>query len=79
MSETQVSLKPPKPIWWRVILGGFLIFTSINNRLNPAPNLLKASNATQQAAMNVTAVVVAIVAIWLVISGVRPVWRKISN
>jgi hypothetical protein len=75
----QIPLKPQKPIWWRVILGSFLIFTTINNRVNPAPNLLKARNATQQTAMNVTAVVIAAVAIWLLISGIRPVWRKISN
>jgi len=42
-------------------------------------NLLKASNADQQRGMDAMAVILFVLAIWLVISWVRPVWRKTSN
>ena len=69
----------PKPIWWKVIVGSLLLFTQINNRINPAPNLLKASNADQQLGMDAMAVMLGLLAIWLILSGARPVWRKTAN
>jgi hypothetical protein len=68
--------QPPKPIWWRVIVGLLLIFIEIKSRIDPAPNLLKASNSGEQAAMNGTMVALIILGCWLVYSGVKPLWRK---
>lgn len=79
MPDAQIHFEPPKPIWWKVIVGSVLLFATIDNHVNPTPNLLKASNAGERAAMNATAIAMAVLAIWLVVSGVRPVWRKISK
>jgi hypothetical protein len=68
--------QPPKPIWWRVIVGLLLIFIQIKSRIDPANNLLKASNSGEQAAMNGTMVALIILGCWLVYSGVKPLWRK---
>ncbi len=59
-------------------MGSLLLFTTIENRVNPA-NLLQASSPTEQLGMDGMAVIMAVVATWLVISGIRPVWRKITN
>ena len=74
-----IPLRPQTPVWWKLVIGCLLLFTQINNRINPAPNLLKASNADQQRGMDAMAVILGVLAIWLIISGVRPIWRKISN
>ena len=68
--------QPPKPVWWKVILGLVLIFVEINNHMHPASNLLKADNAGEQAGMNVAAVIIIAVGCWLVYSGAKQVWRK---
>jgi hypothetical protein len=79
MSQSGIPLKPQKPIWWRLIAGSLLLYVEINNHLNPAPNLLKASNSDQQLGMNAMAVILVITAIWLIVTGTRPVWRRNSN
>jgi len=53
-----------------------LIFIEIKNHIDPAPNLLKANNPGEQAAMNGTMVALIVLGCWLVYSGVKPLWRK---
>jgi hypothetical protein len=65
-----------KPIWWKVILGAILLTSNINNRINPAPNLLKADNAAQQFGMNLVSFAFLGLALWLLYSGSKPLWRK---
>lgn len=79
MQEPTISLKPQKPVWWRLIVGALLLYIEINNHLNPAPNLLKASNADQQVGMNAMAIILVAIAIWLIVTGIRPIWRRKSN
>jgi len=57
--------------WGRVYLGALLIFINVENHFHPAPNLLKPSNETQALAMNATAVALALLGAWLVVSGIR--------
>jgi hypothetical protein len=59
-----------------VISGLVLMFVEINNRIHPAPNLLKADNPGQQVGMNIAMVAITAVGCWLVYSGAKPVWRK---
>ncbi len=68
--------QPQKPIWWRVVVGMILIFIEVKNYIHPAPNLLKANNPGELAAMNGTMVALIVLGCWLVYSGVKPVWRK---
>jgi hypothetical protein len=62
--EKLIPLKRRKPVWWKVIIGVLLLIT------HRADNELR---------MDMVALILEVVAIWLIISGVRPVWRKISN
>jgi hypothetical protein len=62
MPKTQIPLKPQK-VWWRVIVGSLLLFTTIENVVNPAPNLLKACSPNEQLGMDGMAVIMAVVAI----------------
>jgi hypothetical protein len=68
-----------RPVLWKVILGCLLLFTQINNRINPGANLLRASNADEQVGMDAASVMLVLLAIWLIVSGARPGWRKIAN
>jgi len=54
----------------RVLLGSLLIFIEAKNYFHPATNLLTPSNETQATAMNATAIVLAFLGAWLVVSGV---------
>jgi hypothetical protein len=65
-----------KPIWWRVIVGALLIVIQVQNQFFPAPNLLKASNPTQQQAMYATAAFLFFLGCWLLYTGAKSVWRK---
>ena len=56
--------------WGRVLLGSLLIFIEAKNYFHPATNLLTPSNETQATAMNATAIVLAFLGAWLVVSGV---------
>jgi uncharacterized membrane protein HdeD (DUF308 family) len=56
--------------WGRVLLGSLLIFIEAKNHFHPATNLLQPSNETQAAAMTATAIVLALLGAWLVVSGV---------
>jgi len=67
---------PQKLVWWKVILGAVLIYVEINNRVHPAPNLLKAANSGEQIVMNITGVAIVAVGCWLIYSGIKPLWRK---
>jgi len=51
--------------WGRVLLGSLLIFVEVKNHFYPATNLLRPSNETEAAAMNATAIVLALVGAWL--------------
>jgi hypothetical protein len=62
--------------WGRVYLGALLIFIEIKNHLHPAPNLLKPSNEGEAAGMILTAIVLATVGAWLVVSGVMSRFRR---
>jgi hypothetical protein len=61
--------------WGRMLLGAILLFSSANNHFHLFPTRtvikpLEPSNPTQAAAMNVTAVVIAIGCIILIFSGI---------
>jgi len=49
---------------------------TLTNHIDPAPNLLKANNPGEQAAMNGTMVALIVLGCWLVYSGVKSLWRK---
>jgi len=74
-----VDLKPQKPVAWKVLVGLLLIFINANNLLAPAPNLLKAETRTEQTGMNIACFAMIGVGCWLIYSGVRPVWRRLSG
>ena len=56
--------------WGRVLVGSLLIFIEAKNHFHPATNLLRPSNETEAATMNATAIVLAFLGVWLVVSGV---------
>jgi hypothetical protein len=62
----------PRFRWGRMLVGALLIFTNANNHFHPAPNLLKASNQTQDMAMNVTALAMSIAGLYLIVWGMLP-------
>ncbi len=68
--------QPQKPVWWKVIVGSIIILVEIDSHIHPAPNLLKADNATQQNAMNGAMIAIIIFGLWLIYSRVKPTWRK---
>jgi uncharacterized membrane protein HdeD (DUF308 family) len=55
--------------WGRVFVGSLLIFIEAKNHFHPATNLLRPSNEREAAAMNATAIVLAFLGVWLVVSG----------
>ena len=65
-----------KPIWWKAILGFVLILAELNNIFHPAPNLLKADDAAQQAGMDFAMIAIIGAGIWLLYSAFKPTWRK---
>jgi len=72
-----VDLKAQKPVIWRVLLGVLLIYINAKNYLAPAPNLLKASNSTEQVGMNLGYFAMIGVGCWLIYTGTRPVWKRL--
>jgi hypothetical protein len=64
-------MKPPKPVWWKVILGLILVFNSIyavTNRKAPPPN----ANRDQVQGMEAAQAMMVFVGGWLVWSGTKP-------
>jgi hypothetical protein len=66
----------PKPVWWKVILGLVIIYVAVDSYINPAPNMLRANNQSEEFGMFVGAIVTVTLGIWLVYSGAKPFWRK---
>ena len=62
--------------WGRVYLGALLIFVQIENHFHAAPNLLKPANETQAVAMNATAIGLAFLGAWLVVSGIMSRFKR---
>src|ERR1700733_5464334 len=62
--------------WGRVLLGTWLIFGQLQQRLHPAPNLLKPSNETQATAMNAVGVGFLFLGAWLIFLGIRAGYRQ---
>jgi hypothetical protein len=73
-----VSPESPKRVWWKIALGAGLIIVEINSQVNPAPNLLKANNATEQAGMYFAMTAIIVLGVWLIYSGYKPRLRKPS-
>ncbi len=72
-------VKPRRVIWWRLIVGLYMVINSTRMLFLPDPNVpevLKASNETQQISMNAVSVILGALGIWLVISGIMPVLRQ---
>jgi hypothetical protein len=63
-----------KPVWWKIILGGLLALSQVGAMLGPPRNL--AGNRDQIEGMNAMAVVLFVVAVWLVYSGTAPLRGK---
>ena len=74
-----VDLKSQKPVVWKILVGVLLVYINMTNFLAPAPNLLKAETPTEQTGMNIAYFAMIGVGCWLIYSGVRPVWRKLSR
>ena len=68
----QGTARSAKVKWGRVFLGALLIFIQAENHFHPAANLLRPSNETQGVAMNATAIALAFLGAWLIVSGVIP-------
>lgn len=59
----------PRFRWGRILCGTWLVFINANNYFHPAPNLLKPSNATEAASMNVMSIVMSMVGLYLIAWG----------
>jgi hypothetical protein len=68
--------------WWKLGVGFPLLFLGIRALFFPDPNLpdaLKYSNATEQFSGNLVQIILCIVALWLIVSGLRSALRKPPN
>jgi hypothetical protein len=73
-SQTAVS-----PIWWRVLMGLWLIYTSVKDYVYPAVGPFMPSNEAQQNGANVAALGLFLLGCWLAYSGIKPLWNKTAN
>jgi hypothetical protein len=60
----------PRFRWGRILWGAWLVFINAENYFYPAPNLLKPSNATEAASMNVMTIVMSLVGLYLIAWGI---------
>jgi hypothetical protein len=67
-----------KPVWWKILMGLWLIYINISNYINPGPNLAKAANQIEQNGMNAAPLIFISIGCWLVYLGMRPVRRTSS-
>ena len=73
------SDKPKKISFWKLAVGLILVLAAIKNWLTPDesfPDVLKASNETQQQAAYAASIVIFLVGLGFVIAGVRALWPK---
>jgi len=61
-----------KVVKWKVVIEILLIFVGLNNLVNGPRGPFQASNLDQQQGMEAMAIVLAVVGVWLVYSGTKP-------
>lgn len=66
-----------KPIWWKVVVGGLLVFVEISNIFGRAQPLT--GNRDQIEGMKAMEVVLLFVGAWLIYAGTKPLRVKKSN
>ena len=57
--------------WGRILVGSWLIYAAAQNHFHPDPNRLKPSNEAEALGMWLAAVVFVVIAILLIVSGLR--------
>jgi threonine/homoserine/homoserine lactone efflux protein len=62
--------------WDRILIGCWTVFSNVNNRYHPAPNLLQASNATQAGAMKATEIAILCGGVGLIVWGIGIGFRR---
>jgi hypothetical protein len=67
---------PPKAVLWRISLGLFLIYMQIHSVVSPSPGSFIPNGSAQLLGYNFARLGILAVALWLVYSGAKPIWRK---
>jgi hypothetical protein len=62
--------------WGRILIGCWIVFSNLNGRYHPAPNLLQASNETQAIAMKATEIAILCGAVGLILWGIAIGFRR---
>jgi hypothetical protein len=70
-----MPLQPSKLVWWKIILGLFLVYVQINNLLTMS-NLFKANSVATRLGEVVAWVAILMLGCWLVYAGIEPMRRK---
>jgi len=67
----------PKPVWWKVIVGGLLVLSEIGSICGRARALT--GNRDQVQGMQAMEVILLLLGCWLIYSGTQPLRSKKSN
>jgi hypothetical protein len=68
---------PPKVVLWKISLGLFLIYKQIHSVVSPSPgSFIPNGTPAQSLGYNSARLGVLVLALWLVYSGAKPLWRK---
>jgi hypothetical protein len=62
--------------WGRILIGCWIVFSNLNNRYHPAPNLLHSSNETQAVAMKATEMAILCGTVGLIVWGIAIGFRR---
>jgi hypothetical protein len=76
ISESQTTLRP---IWWRILMGLWLIYTNVKDYVQPAVGPFMPANEAQPNGANAAALGLFLLGCWLAYSGIKPVWNKTAS
>jgi len=68
-------LGPPKPVWWKVVVGSVLILAELGN-MAALLQYPPVGNRDEILGMEAMGVIILLVGVWLIYSGVTPLRGK---